>query len=117
LGRIFTKAHLLIPKKLEAETLLSLKLQNRQNVEQGAFDLLKMGVQAVYIKGSHQFESAHHNNADTDRATDEATDSLPQQDDWALDYLLISDNLFSYIPKDRTSLCDAAESHGGFWLQ
>jgi hypothetical protein len=80
-----------------------------------------MGVHAVYIKACHQFGSAHQDiaNADAAKATGEATDadSLPQQDDKALDYLLISHSLFTFSPKDRPRLCDATKSRGGLWLQ
>jgi hydroxymethylpyrimidine/phosphomethylpyrimidine kinase len=81
LGHIFTQVHLATPKQLKAEALLNLKLQTLQNVEQGTLDLLKMGVQAVYIKGCHRFGFAHYNKADT------ATDFLPHKDEQAEDVL------------------------------
>jgi Phosphomethylpyrimidine kinase len=110
---IFPKAHLLTPNKLKTEALLNRKFQTRQGFEQGARVLLKMGIQSVYIKGGHQFGSAQLET----ETTNMSTALLPQQDDWALDYLLIYDSLFNFSPKDRPCLCDATESLRGLWLQ
>jgi hydroxymethylpyrimidine/phosphomethylpyrimidine kinase len=63
IDNVFSKVHLLTPNKLEAEALLGRKLQSRQDVGQGARDLLKMGIQTVYIKGCHQFGSAQQDTA------------------------------------------------------
>jgi len=50
---VFPYADVLTPNKYEAEALLHRKLTCPEDVEQGARDLLAMGVQSVLIKGGH----------------------------------------------------------------
>lgn len=51
--RVFPHADVLTPNKYEAEALLGRKLSSPGDVEQGARDLLAMGVRSVLIKGGH----------------------------------------------------------------
>ena len=50
---VFPYADVLTPNKYEAEALLGRTLETPQDVEQGARDLLNMGVKSVLIKGGH----------------------------------------------------------------
>ena len=53
IDQIFPHADVLTPNKYEAEALLDRKLESPEAIEQGARDLLDMGVKSVLIKGGH----------------------------------------------------------------
>mmetsp|Transcript_26839 Transcript_26839/g.40621 ORF Transcript_26839/g.40621 Transcript_26839/m.40621 type:complete len:592 (-) Transcript_26839:36-1811(-) len=50
---VFPYADVLTPNKFEAEALLGRKLETPEDVEQGAREILAMGVKSVLIKGGH----------------------------------------------------------------
>ena len=85
---LFPYVDLLTPNKYEAEALLGRTLTSTADVEQGARDLLALGVRAVLIKGGH---------------TTEEENASP----YAQDYFLSSVDL---PPEPRN--CD-----GGVWLR
>jgi hydroxymethylpyrimidine kinase / phosphomethylpyrimidine kinase / thiamine-phosphate diphosphorylase len=91
---IFPFVDILTPNKIEAETLLGRKLETLRDVEQGARDLLAMGVSAVLIKGGHLADK---------KSTDH------DLDDWALDFFLSSHDMPT-LPR----LCDGPQ---GVWLR
>jgi hydroxymethylpyrimidine/phosphomethylpyrimidine kinase len=51
INRVFPFADVLTPNKYEAEALLGRDLRTPTDVEQGAKEILKMGVKSVLIKG------------------------------------------------------------------
>ena len=96
--KVFPYCDVLTPNKYEAEALLQRKLETPEDVEQGARDLLNMGVKSVLIKGGH---SLHEGN---DATTSDVNATLG----YAQDYFLSS------IPsKGEERLCDG---HKGVWL-
>jgi len=84
---VFPFTDILTPNKYEAEALLDRKFQNIQDVEDGARDLLKLGVPAVLIKGGH----------------------LSEDGSFAQDYFLSSEST-----SDEPRLCDGSR---GVWLR
>jgi len=58
IASVFPHADLLTPNKFEAEALLGRKLLTPQDVEEGAKQLLAMGVKAVLIKGGHSLSES-----------------------------------------------------------
>ena len=99
---IFPFTDVLTPNKYEAEALLQRKLKSPEDVEQGAKDLLAMGVKSVLIKGGHCLEEERNE----DRA--ENTD-VNGTAGFAQDYFLSS------IPRTggEERLCDGSR---GVWL-
>lgn len=53
IGSVFPHVDVVTPNKFEAEELLGRKLNTPQDVEQGAREILDMGVKSVLIKGGH----------------------------------------------------------------
>ena len=51
--KVFPHADVLTPNKYEAEEILERKLTTPEEVEQGARDIIAMGVKSVLIKGGH----------------------------------------------------------------
>jgi hydroxymethylpyrimidine kinase/phosphomethylpyrimidine kinase len=94
---VFPFTDVLTPNKYEAEALLKRKLQTPQDVEQGAKDLLAMGVKSVLIKGGHSLEE-----------TMESTD-VNGASGFAQDYFLSS----IQRTDGEERLCDGAR---GVWL-
>jgi len=96
---VFPYTDVLTPNKYEAEALLRRKLQTPEDVEQGARDLLAMGVKSVLIKGGHSLDEG---NDSVDSAAVNGTLGYAQ------DYFLSS------IPSDgEERLCDGSR---GVWL-
>lgn len=57
---VFPHADILTPNKFEAEDLVGRKFYSNADVEQGAQDLLKMGMAAVLIKGGHTLKDVKY---------------------------------------------------------
>lgn len=97
---VFPYTDVLTPNKFEAEALLQRKLTTPEDVEQGARDLLNMGVKSVLIKGGHTLQEG---NEDSNSYTVNSTLGFAQ------DYFLSS------IPRTDGDerLCDGAR---GVWL-
>lgn len=93
---VFPLVDVLTPNLYEAEALVGRKLTTIEEVEQGARDLLAMGVPAVLIKGGHTF-------SESSGTTPSSADSFAQ------DYFLSSES-----PADEPRLCDG---DGGVWLR
>jgi hydroxymethylpyrimidine/phosphomethylpyrimidine kinase len=96
---IFPYTHVLTPNKYEAEALLGRELHTPEDVEQGARDLLAMGVESVLIKGGHTLDG---DSKDSHAADMNATRGYAQ------DYFLSS---VPHTGEER--LCDGAR---GVWL-
>jgi thiamine-phosphate diphosphorylase len=63
--KVFPYADVLTPNKYEAEALLERKLETPLDIEQGAKDILAMGVKSVLIKGGHSLmEGGNQERAD-----------------------------------------------------
>jgi hydroxymethylpyrimidine kinase/phosphomethylpyrimidine kinase len=99
IDHIFPYTNVLTPNKYEAEALLGRELRTPENVEQGARDLLAMGVQSVLIKGGH---TLYGDSEDSHAADMNATLGYAQ------DYFLSS---MPQTTEER--LCDGAR---GVWL-
>ena len=91
---IFPFVDVLTPNLFEAEALVGRKMSTVEEVEQGARDLLAMGVPAVLIKGGHIVES---------------NGAASTMDSYAQDYFLSSES-----PADEPRLCDGSR---GVWLR
>jgi hydroxymethylpyrimidine kinase/phosphomethylpyrimidine kinase len=99
IDHIFPYTDILTPNKYEAEALLGRELHTTENVEQGARDLLAMGVKSVLIKGGHI--------VDRDGKDSHAADMSA-----ALGYS--QDYFLSSVPRTgEERLCDGAR---GVWL-
>jgi hydroxymethylpyrimidine kinase/phosphomethylpyrimidine kinase/thiamine-phosphate diphosphorylase len=92
---VFPAVDVLTPNLYEAEALLGRKLSTAQEVEQGARELIAMGVPAVLIKGGHSFS--------------DSTDETGSTGSYAQDYFLSSEP-----PADEPRLCDG---NRGVWLR
>jgi hydroxymethylpyrimidine kinase/phosphomethylpyrimidine kinase/thiamine-phosphate diphosphorylase len=55
-SEILPRSALVTPNRMEAEALLGRKLSSPADVEAGAEELLRMGVEAVLVKGGHMVE-------------------------------------------------------------
>lgn len=99
LDHIFPYTDVLTPNKYEAEALLGRALHTPEDVEQGARDLLAMGVKSVLIKGGHTLDGVNH---ESHAAEVNATLGYAQ------DYFLSS---VSHMGEER--LCDGSR---GVWL-
>jgi hydroxymethylpyrimidine kinase/phosphomethylpyrimidine kinase/thiamine-phosphate diphosphorylase len=99
IDHIFPAVDVLTPNLYEAEALLGRKLVTVQEVEQGARDLIAMGVPAVLVKGGHTFSDQ------SSTGNDEASSSSS----YAQDYFLSSET-----PSDEPRLCDG---NRGVWLR
>eukprot|EP00544_Gedaniella_sp_CCMP2646_P013420 CAMPEP_0202486604 /NCGR_PEP_ID=MMETSP1361-20130828/5121_1 /ASSEMBLY_ACC=CAM_ASM_000849 /TAXON_ID=210615 /ORGANISM="Staurosira complex sp., Strain CCMP2646" /LENGTH=569 /DNA_ID=CAMNT_0049115787 /DNA_START=61 /DNA_END=1770 /DNA_ORIENTATION=+ len=97
---VFPFTDVLTPNKYEAEALLQRKLHSPEDVEQGAKDLLAMGVKSVLIKGGHSLEEGNESTVNTD---------VNGTAGFAQDYFLSS------IPRSdgEERLCDGTR---GVWL-
>jgi hydroxymethylpyrimidine kinase / phosphomethylpyrimidine kinase / thiamine-phosphate diphosphorylase len=100
---VFPHVDLLTPNKFEAEALLGRSLFKLEDVEQGARDLLTMGVAAVYLKGGHQFCESKQNDSSSS-----ITEKDNEETNWALDYFLSSSSQkeASAASLSRPRLCD-----------
>jgi hydroxymethylpyrimidine kinase / phosphomethylpyrimidine kinase / thiamine-phosphate diphosphorylase len=97
---IFPLADIVTPNKYEAEALLGRELLSPEDVEQGAKDILAMGVKSVLIKGGH---SLLERRDDTTDISPDVTATLG----YAQDYYTSS------LPSpDPSRLCD-----GGVWIR
>lgn len=97
---LFPLTDVLTPNKYEAEALLDRSLSTPEDVEQGARDLLAMGVQSVLIKGGHTLDEGSVDEA----SSDDVNATLG----YAQDYFLSS------IPSEgEERLCDGAR---GVWI-
>ena len=99
---VFPFADVLTPNKYEAEALLGKTLNTPKEVEQGAKDLLAMGVKSVLIKGGHSLMET--NDASTLIVMDPDVNATLG---FAQDYFLSS---IHKVGEER--LCD-----GGVWLR
>lgn len=78
---IFPLTDVLTPNKYEAEFLLNRKLTTPQNVEEGARELLNMGVKSVLIKGGHSLDEGNEDGGDSSGfAQDYFLSSIPRED-------------------------------------
>ena len=99
IARVFPHADVLTPNKYEAEALLGRELKTPADVEQGAKDILEMGVKSVLIKGGHSL---------MEKRTDESVaPDVNATLGYAQDYFLSS------LPSpEEPRLCD-----GGVWIR
>lgn len=97
---VFPYTDVLTPNKFEAEALLQRKLTTLDDVEQGARDLLNMGVRSVLIKGGHNLEEGNEEGS---------SNAVNVTLGFARDYFLSS------IPREdgEERLCDGSR---GVWL-
>ena len=77
---IFPFVDVLTPNKFEAEALLGRTLDTAQDVQDGARDLLAMGVRAVLIKGGHTAKGSDDNDVSSIYAQDFFLSSAEQQE-------------------------------------
>eukprot|EP00957_Ditylum_brightwellii_P198986 15167730-Ditylum_brightwellii.AAC.1 len=102
---VFPHAHVLTPNTFEAEALLGRTLNTPQEVEQGAKDILKMGVKAVLIKGGHSLLETSSTTPTTTPISSDVNATIG----YAQDYFLSS------IPtNEEPRLCDAS---AGVWIR
>jgi hydroxymethylpyrimidine kinase/phosphomethylpyrimidine kinase len=98
---IFPYADMLTPNKYEAEALLGRKLHTYRDVEEGAKDLLQMGVRSVLIKGGHTL---------TEKLKEgEIPEDLSATIEYAQDYFLSA-----IAHEGEARLCDGDR---GIWLR
>lgn len=98
--RVFPFADVLTPNKYEAEALLGRELKTPADVEEGAKELLEMGVKSVLIKGGHSLMEKQEEDL---IAPDDVSATLG----YAQDYFLSS------LPSpEEPRLCD-----GGVWIR
>lgn len=100
---VFPYADVLTPNKHEAEALLGRKLLTPKDVEDGAVDILKMGVKSVIIKGGHSLTE--------DIKGSDQTRSCPPVLEYAQDFFLSSED---EAGPGEGRLCDGA---AGLWLR
>ena len=104
---VFPHVDVVTPNKFEAEELLGRRLTSPQDVEQGAKEILDMGVKAVLIKGGHSLAEGS-SGQDSDMAKD-----VNATIGYAQDYFLSSEP-----PLDQEEgmerLCDGCR---GVWLR
>jgi hydroxymethylpyrimidine kinase/phosphomethylpyrimidine kinase/thiamine-phosphate diphosphorylase len=93
---IFPSVDILTPNLYEAEALLGRKISTVEEVEQGARDLIAMGVPAVLVKGGHTF-------------SEPTDDTAVSSASYAQDYFLSSE-----LPAEEPRLCDG---NRGVWLR
>ena len=108
--KVFPFVDILTPNKFEAEELLGRKLNTPQEVEQGARDILNMGVKSVLIKGGHSLAEGMEGKG-------AAGDLLIQADingtiGYAQDYFLSSEP-----PLDAEGLERICDGCRGVWLR
>jgi len=109
---VFPFVDIATPNKFEAEELLGRKLNTPQEVEQGARDILNMGVKSVLIKGGHSLAEGNDGNSDG------AAGDLAMQADingtigYAQDYFLSSEP-----PLDAEGLERICDGCRGVWLR
>jgi hydroxymethylpyrimidine kinase/phosphomethylpyrimidine kinase/thiamine-phosphate diphosphorylase len=101
IDHIFPSVDVLTPNLYEAEALLGRKLVTVQEVEQGARDLIAMGVPAVLVKGGHTFSDDTSSNGDDETALSSSS--------YAQDYFLSSEDA-----SEEPRLCDG---NRGVWLR
>lgn len=101
---VFPYADILTPNKFEAEELLGRTLETPEDVEQGARDILDMGVRAVLIKGGHSLAetSSHTINQNVD---------VNATIGYAQDYFLSRDEP---LTEGEERLCDGCR---GVWIR
>jgi hydroxymethylpyrimidine kinase/phosphomethylpyrimidine kinase/thiamine-phosphate diphosphorylase len=100
IDHVFPAVDVLTPNLYEAEALLGRKLVTVQEVEQGARDLIAMGVPAVLVKGGHTFSDDQSKSSNGDETASSS---------YAQDYFLSSEP-----PSDEPRLCDG---NRGVWLR
>lgn len=88
---VFPYVDILTPNKFEAEALLRRKLESVTDIEEGASDLLAMGVPTVIIKGGHSLDSGPEAR-------------------WAQDYIVSSGEM-----PEEPRLCDCLQR--GVWIR
>jgi hydroxymethylpyrimidine kinase/phosphomethylpyrimidine kinase/thiamine-phosphate diphosphorylase len=93
---IFPAVDILTPNLYEAEALLGRKITTVEEVEQGARDLIALGVPAVLVKGGHTF-------------SEPTDDTAASSASYAQDYFLSSER-----PAEEPRLCDG---NRGVWLR
>lgn len=99
INRVFPFADVLTPNKYEAEALLGRDLKTPTDVEEGAREILQMGVKSVLIKGGHSL---------MERRTEEiVAPDVNATLGYAQDYFLSSQP-----SPDEPRLCD-----GGVWIR
>jgi hydroxymethylpyrimidine kinase / phosphomethylpyrimidine kinase / thiamine-phosphate diphosphorylase len=99
INRVFPFADVLTPNKYEAEALLGRDLRTPTDVEQGAKEILKMGVKSVLIKGGHSLMER--------RTTENLAPDVNATLGYAQDFFLSSQP-----SPDEPRLCD-----GGVWIR
>jgi hydroxymethylpyrimidine kinase/phosphomethylpyrimidine kinase/thiamine-phosphate diphosphorylase len=114
IDHVFPAVDVLTPNLYEAEALLGRKLVTVQDVEQGARDLIAMGVPAVLVKGGHTFsddrsESSNADDTASSASSASATSSSSSSASYAQDYFLSSEDA-----SDEPRLCDG---NRGVWLR
>lgn len=111
---VFPYTDILTPNKFEAEELLGRKLNSPQDVEQGARDILKMGVKSVLMKGGHPLmescTASSPNNNSIEKNVDLAYCGDDKYHEYAQDYFLSSEN----TSDNAERLCD---SEKGVWIR
>jgi hydroxymethylpyrimidine kinase / phosphomethylpyrimidine kinase / thiamine-phosphate diphosphorylase len=95
---IFPYVDIITPNKYEAEALLGGRLFNSTaDIEKGAYDILKLGVSAVLLKGGH------------------TTTTVEEHDEqYAQDYFLSSAKYFTKSSDFEPRICDSVK---GCWMQ
>jgi hydroxymethylpyrimidine kinase / phosphomethylpyrimidine kinase / thiamine-phosphate diphosphorylase len=95
---IFPYVDIITPNKYEAEEILGRTLDTFQDVEQGARDIINMGVKSVLIKGGHLVKNDSSNHDTT-------------LDSYAQDYFLSSEGP---LTENEERICDG---NRGVWLR
>jgi len=125
---LFPLVDIITPNKFEAEELLGRTLDTPLEVQQGAQDIIDMGVKAVIIKGGYTLLTDNKNNNNKDENSNKATnnneDDVNQVIGHAQDYFLSKQDQgppSSTIDADNNNntkgnerMCDGSR---GLWLR
>ena len=113
---LFPYVDIVTPNKFEAEELLGgRKLNTPQDIEEGAKDILKMGVKAVLIKGGHTLLERQKGSSSSSSSDDNGLEDLPKGLNetlgFAQDYFLSSEGP---LTPGKERICDGSR---GVWLR
>jgi len=100
---VFPHADILTPNKFEAEALLKRELTSPEDVEEGAKEILSMGIKSVLIKGGHSLAESKSQGL--------VSPDVNATVGYAQDFFLSSSEA---LTKDEERLCDGCR---GVWLR
>jgi len=121
IASVFPYVDIVTPNKFEAEELLGRELTTIEDVENGARDIIAMGVKSVLIKGGHSLaersagskdDDGHHGTNTKDGIVQDGNGNVnvSATTGYAQDYFLSSEPALS----DEERICDGCR---GVWLR